>query len=93
MNIKKSLSILGYSSWCGLGFIRGINYYKYKNNKYEKEEDYLYSSSVCYGFYGISLYANPFFLPLSVYKEIYRLEVNLRNLENEKKTRYYNDLL
>ena len=32
MNIKKSLTI-GYGSWCGLGFFRGINYYKYNHDK------------------------------------------------------------
>jgi len=87
MYIKKSLPIICYISWGGLGFIRGINSYKY-----EKKENYLYVNSVCYGIYGIGLYINPFLLPFSLHKEIYRLEVNLRNLENEKKTKYYNNL-
>ena len=73
MNIKKSLSIIiGYTSWCGLGFIRGINYYKH--NKYEKKENYFYLDAVCNGFYGLIIYANPVVIPFSVYKEIYRLE-------------------
>jgi hypothetical protein len=42
MNVKKSLLVIGYSGWCGLGFIRGINSYKYNNNKYDKKENYLY---------------------------------------------------
>ena len=87
MYIKKSLPIICYISWGGLGFIRGINSYKY-----EKKENYLYVNSVCYGIYGIGLYINPFLLPFSLHKEIYRLEVNLRNLENEKNTKYYNNL-
>ena len=96
MNIKKSLTI-GYGSWCGLGFFRGINYYKYNHDKcnddkYKKKENYLYLNSVCYGFFGIMVYANPATMPLSAYKEIYRLEVNLRKLENEKNTDYYNNL-
>ena len=91
-NIKRLLPILGYSSWCGLGFIRGINSYKYNHNKDEKKENYLYINSVCYGFFGVSIYCNPFLLPVTVYKEIYRLEVNTRNLENEKNTSYYNNL-
>jgi hypothetical protein len=86
MYIKKSLSIC-YISWGGLGFIRGRNSYNY-----ETKENYLYINSVCYGIYGIGLYINPFLLPFSVHKEIYRLEVNLRNLENEKNTKYYNNL-
>jgi len=92
MNINKSLSMIGFSSWCGLGFIRGINSYKYYHNKCEKKEDYLYLNSVFYGFCGVLIYANPILIPSSAYKEIYRLEVNLRNLENEKKTDYYNNL-
>ena len=59
----------------------------------KKKENYLYINSVCYGIYGIGLYINPFLLPLLLHKEIYRLEVNLRNLENEKNTKYYNNLL
>ena len=90
MNIKKSLGIIGYASWCGLGFVRGINSYNY--NRYEKKEDYLYLSSVGSGFIGVVLYANPLFLPWSIYKEVYRFEVNFRNLENEKKSYYYNNL-
>ena len=88
MYTKKSLPIICYISWCGLGFIRGRNSYKY-----EKKENHLYVNSVCYGIYGIGLYINPFLLPLLLHKEIYRLEVDLRNLENEKNTKYYNNLL
>ena len=90
MNIKKRLAMIGYASWCGVGFVRGINSYNYNN--YEKKEDYLYLSSLGYGIFGVVLYANPFFLPCSVYKEVYRFEVNFRNLENEKKTYDYNNL-
>ena len=38
MNIKKTLSIMGYASWCGLGFIRGINSYNYNRHKYKKKK-------------------------------------------------------
>jgi hypothetical protein len=98
MKIKNSLSIINisYASWCGIGFIRGMNYYNYKYNKYnkfEKKEDYLYLNLLGTGFYGLITYANPFFLPFTIYKEIYRLEVNVRNLENEKKSNCYNDII
>jgi hypothetical protein len=92
MKIKYLLPTITYTSWCGLGFIRGIKSYNYNYYKSEKNEDYLYLNSVGYGLLGIILYANPFCLPFSIYKEIYRLEVNMRNLENEKKTNYYNNL-
>ncbi len=89
MNLKKSLSIICFSSWCGLGFFRGTNYYKYKK---KEKENYLYINSAIHGFFGAFIYANPCFLPITVYKEIYRLEINLRNLENEKNKDFY-DLL
>lgn len=31
MKNKYSIAIICYTSWCGLGFIRGINSYKYDN--------------------------------------------------------------
>lgn len=91
-------AIIGYTSWCGLGFIRGTNSYKYSNNKYindkyEKKEPYLYLDSIVYGLFGIIIYGNPVFLPFMIHKEIYRLEINVRNLEDEKKNRYYNEIL
>jgi len=93
MNYKYKILIVGYTSWCGLGFIRGINSYKYNHYKYEKEKPYLYSNSVIDGIFGIIMYSNPLLLPISFYKELYRLEINIRNLENEKNSRYYNDLI
>jgi hypothetical protein len=93
MIIKDSLFIIGYTSWCGLGFYRGIHSSKYYHNKYEKNKNYLYINLMCNGFFGIIIYANPVCLPVSMYKEIYRLEVNLRNLENEKNSNFYNNLL
>lgn len=85
--------MIGYSGWCGLGFIRGVHSYKYTHNKYDKNEPYIYSNSIIEGFFGIVMYANPILLPFAIHKELYRLEINIRNLENEKKSRYYNDLI
>ena len=95
MKLKYSLCAIVYTSWSGLGYIRGIHSYKYNHNKYEteKKEDYLYVSSLVYGFFGICIYANPVLLPFTIYKEIYRFEVDVRNLEDEKKTSFYNSLL
>ena len=39
------------------------------------------------------MYLNPFLLPIFIYKELYRLEVNIRGLDEEKKERKYNGLL
>ena len=84
-----------YTSWCGLGFIRGIksyNYnYTYKENKENKK--YIYLDSMYNGFFGILMYANIALFPYLIYKELYRLEVNIRNLENEKKSKLYIDII
>ena len=94
MNIKKSLSMIGYAGWCGLGFMRGIQSYKYNIRKYKKEDELcLYTDSIFKGVFGMFVYGNPIFFPLTLYKEIYRLEINTRNLETEKSSSFYNDLL
>ena len=87
MTTYKVLST-SYISWCGLGFMRGMHDYKYN-----VKNEYLYLSSVTYGCLGVIIYGNPVAFPYTLYKEIYRLEVNLRNIENEKKNSFYNDLL
>lgn len=55
-------------------------------------ETYLYISKGQQGLLGIFLYTNPFLVPFILYKEMYRLEVNIRGLEEEKKTDYYNTI-
>ena len=84
--------IFSGSSWTLLGFKRGLDSYDYNYNKYKsiKKETYLYISKGQQGLLGVFLYINPFFLPINIYKEIYRLEVNIRGLEEEKKSDYYN---
>ena len=88
MKIKYSM-IIGCTSWCGLGFYRGVNYYKYNLDKYKIN----YLDSIIYGFYEVLMYINPAFLPITIYKEFYRLEVNVRNLQDKKKSKYYNNIL
>ena len=92
-NYKVKIAIISYSSQCGLGFIRGINSYKYEQKKYFEKKPYLYTSSIIHGLFGILMYGNPIFLPFIIHKEMYRLEINSINLENEKKSRYYNELV
>jgi hypothetical protein len=94
MKIKSSsIPLISYVSWWGVGFYRGVNYYKYKHNKYESKEPYFYISSIGYGFYGLGLYSNPILIPFTIYKELYRLEINIRNLEDEKNSDFYNEIL
>lgn len=93
MKNKYLILTIGYTGWCGIGFVRGINSYKYSYNKYDKNEPYIYSNSIIHGFFGIIMYVNPILLPITIHKELYRLEVNVRNLESEKNSKYYNDLI
>jgi len=92
MKIKYPIAIVS-TSWCGLGFYRGIKYYKYDIEKHKIKKNYLYLDSFITGFFGITIYINPIFLPFIIYKEIYKLEVNLRNLQDEKNSDYYNNIL
>ena len=92
MNFKHSILVIGYTGWCGLGCVRGIKSHIYTHNKYNKNEPYMYSNSIVHGFYGIIIYANPALLPFTLHKELYRLETNIRKLEHEKNSKYYNDL-
>jgi len=94
MNIVGGL----YLGWGVLGFKRGLQSYdyKYEKNKYYRsipnDEPKLYSSKIMKGCCGVMFYLNPCLLIISIPKEIYRLEVNLRSLEKEKSTDYYNEL-
>lgn len=96
MNYKKKIAIAGYIGWCGLGFTRGINDYNYQFTEYKNtynQNDFIYTKQMCYGIFGIIVYAHPMFLLVIIHKEMYRLEVNIRNLEKEKKSSYYHTLL
>jgi hypothetical protein len=85
------------TAWSSLGFHRGIKAYDYSFNKetqlYKDKDRYLYSVGLLYGITGFSIYINPILLFITIPKEIYRLEVNLRELEHEKKTDYFNELM
>ena len=89
-------------TWSTLGFYRGLQEYDYNNSKVinSTSDTYLYSNlirinfeKIIHGFMGTFLYINPIFILITIPKEIYRLEVNIRGLENEKKTKYYKDIL
>ena len=92
MSKKDLLVFVTGTGWSVLGFNRGLQSYEYTYHKSMHKEPYLYIHKGQHGFMGLFLYINPFLLPLTLYKEMYRLEVNLRGLEEEKKTDYYNHL-
>jgi len=89
-------TIAAISGWGLLGFYRGLNHYDYYH--YEKlksmgrREPYFYSTKFSYGVIGCFFYLNPILVFVTVPKEIYRLEVNLRGMENEKKSDRYNEI-
>jgi hypothetical protein len=96
-NPKTQIKIVIGTLWGLLGFKRGINEYNYYNEKYnEKNKENpkldLYTNKIPYGFMSTLFYINPFLVPIKLYKELYRLEVNIRGLESEKKSDYYNEL-
>jgi hypothetical protein len=57
--------------------------------KIDKPQKY-YISTLGYGLYGSSIYLLPYPGNLFFLKEMYMLEISLRGLNDEKKTRYYN---
>jgi hypothetical protein len=106
--MNKTLALLiPCTSFGVLGFYRGTNQYKYDYKKdfdrYENDckkdsvnkfnkPNFFYMNSFCFGTYGLVMYLNPLFLPIFIYKEFYRLEVNVRGLDEEKKTSKYNEV-
>ena len=95
--MKGTVFILSSVGWTSLGFYRGLNRYDYfyaKSKSRSKDNDapYLYSNRIVDGFLGGFLYINTFFIFFTVPKEIYRLEVNLRGLEQEKNTDRYHSI-
>ena len=81
--------------WGSLGFYRGLNEYDYKyekNKKMGRQRTYLYSGKFVNGLFGCFFYLNPLFVGITIPNEIYRLEVNLREMEYEKTTDRYNEI-
>jgi len=97
MTLRDTITFVTLVGWPLLGFKRGLNSYDYHylNNKlYRNSENksHLYSDKIMWGLGSMLVYANPFTIFLLLLKEVYRLEVNLRGLEDEKKTAYYNEV-
>ena len=51
-----------------------------------------YMTSMLYGLAGSFLYLYPVTGVIYIFKEIYRLEINVRGIDDAKKTSYYNSL-
>lgn len=95
--VLKRLGI-GYLCYGGLGFYRGLeeDTFNYNQKMHNKPADYiskhpqLYSKQIGNGLFGSLLYFSVFPLAfITIPKELYRLEVNLRGLEKTKK--YYSN--
>jgi hypothetical protein len=97
--IKSIAAITMVCGWPALGFKRGLNSYdyNYSHNKlykhHEKAKHPFYLDKFAWGIISAIAYLNPVTGLFGLYKEVYRLEVNLRGLEDEKKTDYYNEVL
>ena len=95
-NTKRAIGFISICAWPSLGLYRGLNSYdyNYSNNKLYRSSKNLsgpfYIDKMCWGVAGTVIYLNPVSFFFVLYKEIYRLEVNLKGLEDEKKTAYYN---
>ena len=95
MSLKKAIMITSCTGWTVLGFNRGINSYDYHYNQCKKynSKNYFYTTRIICGIGSSFIYINPVCIPLLICKEIYRLEVNLREMEDEKQSEFYNSIL
>jgi|LauGreDrversion4_2_1035121.scaffolds.fasta_scaffold1114387_1 hypothetical protein len=84
------------TAWTTLGFWRGMKQYDYeyslKNNDKPNPTPYMYTERIGNGLLGVIVYMNPFLGFLALGKELYRLEINIRNLEDSKNNDTYRRL-
>jgi hypothetical protein len=86
-------------SWSALGYYRGFA--SYDCNIWEKRRIANFYSDTfkhglyrfLWGFMGVYIYMNPFLVPVTFTKELYRLEANVRGLDEEIKSERYLSLL
>lgn len=102
LNKKQIRYVVAITSWSLLGFYRGVKdidyWYRHIERKKNNDKPYLYSKAIINsvsknlggGVYGVIIYINPVLFFVTIPKELYRLEVCVRGLEDEKKTDYYN---
>jgi hypothetical protein len=88
--ITKQKSVLtAISAWGALGFMRGIQSYNFETPL----TNMLYTDKFISGLAGLAIYINPMTGLFMVYKELYRIEVNIFNIRREKESNFYNKLL
>jgi hypothetical protein len=102
MNAKHIWPIIS-CSWAALGFYRGAKQYSYNcdieikkyadkiNAAASTKPKFMTTSCIFRGFIGTAAYVFPCTMPFVAYKEIYRLEMNIRGLDEEdiNSTNYY----
>ena len=78
------------SVWTGLGIKRGADLYdsqhidsQHIDSQHRQNYKYLYSDKLIYCLYGAVVYINPLFFIFTLHKELYRLEVKVRQLEKD----------
>lgn len=90
--IQKPLLIGSAFCWGLLGFKRGCAKYDHLYSQPCLKELFLYRNKISTGIIGSLLYINPILLLPILYKEIYRFEVYLRNMDKEYDKDSYYDL-
>jgi len=92
---KVLVSLVGVAT--PLGFYRGVQSYHWERSRslapQQPGQDYLYTIAAGHGLFGSMIYLCPLMVFQNVGKELHRLEVNLRQLDGLKQTRYYNELI
>lgn len=75
---KTNILYLTWSLWGILGFKRGIDQYEYEYKYLNNKMTYIYTEKIIYWIIGFIIYINPVLLHVSISKEIYRIEINIR---------------
>ena len=103
-NKAKITGGIAVGCWSALGFYRGIKEYKYRyaqpGHAHNRNNPHLISNTIDHGskmlvagLLGALIYIHPFYMPFTIPREIYRLEVCIKGLEDEKKTDRYKSYL
>ena len=87
MATKQKFFITSLTVWGSIGFMRGVQSYNFEN------VTTLYTNQFFNGIFGTFFYLNPGTAIFMLYKEVYRLEVNLFNIKREKESNFYNKLI